>query len=91
MLGTPDAVEEAGSCYRYSRNAAANSRCGSRPRGGGHRSVAHAGARKASELPGIRGIGIGTTEDQILLRLGAPSRQSFQRQRQDHVLRRAWG
>ena len=76
VIGPPDAVEAGGSVYRYTGK-------------GGELAVrlssagqvvsisCAAGAQSPSTCAKTRGIGIGTTEDQILMRLGAPSRQSF--------------
>ena len=77
MLGQPDRIEAGGSLYRYSdKGEEIAARFSS---GGQLISIScAAGAQQPSTCPKVRGIGIGTTEDQILLRLGAPSRASFQ-------------
>jgi hypothetical protein len=76
VLGPPTAIEGGGSVYRYTEKAReivakfspegrlVSVRCGR-------------GAEQPSSCRDVRGIRIGTTEDQIWAALGSPSRESF--------------
>lgn len=76
MLGPPDAVEAGGRVFRYSERGREIAVRIS-PAGRTTSISCAPAAQGPSTCPAIRGIGIGTTEDQVLLRFGAPSRVAF--------------
>lgn len=76
LLGPPDAVESGGRIYRYSdkgRELAVRFSSAGRM----DSISCSAGAASPPTCPKILGIGIGTDEVDLLLRLGVPSRQVF--------------
>ena len=77
VLGPPRTIEGGGSLYRYSeRGRDVAARFGS---DGRLESIScTAGAQGPATCPRIRGLGIGSTEYDVLVRLGAPSRETFQ-------------
>lgn len=76
LLGTPDAVEQGGRLLRYSEpGRELEVRFGSDGRMNSFRCSSPAGSQPRCQ--DVRGIKIGTTEDQIWLRLGHPSRESY--------------
>ena len=76
MLGPPDGVEAGGRVYRYSEPGRELTVRLS-PAGRLESIACSAGTPAPSTCPRILGIGIGTGEYDLLLRLGLPSRQSF--------------
>jgi hypothetical protein len=76
MLGPPAAVEDGGTLYRYSQTGRELTVQLS-PAGRTVSIRCQAAAQGPSTCPEASGIGIGTTEDKVLLRLGAPSRAAY--------------
>ena len=76
LLGTPRAVEDGGSVYRYSERGREMAVRFS-PAGRLESIACRAGTQGPPTCPRIRGIGIGTGEYDVLRRLGAPSRETF--------------
>jgi hypothetical protein len=76
MLGAPDSIEAGGRLYRYSepgREVAVRLS----PAGRLESISCAGGTPEPVTCPKVRGIGIGSNEYDVLLRLGAPSRESF--------------
>jgi hypothetical protein len=76
LLGTPDAVEAGGSVYRYAETGRELTMRFSPEGRLDSVSCAAAGSGPAT-CSKVRGIGIGTTEDVVMLKLGRPSRETY--------------
>jgi hypothetical protein len=76
MLGTPEAVEAGGSVYRYADTGRALTVRLS-PDGRTESIGCAAAGSGPPTCSKVHGIGIGTTEDVVLLKLGTPSRVTF--------------